>query len=293
MIIRFLWLTALFFLLNLKALADTVVVNGWDQDGRIQFYTGTDEYSAITAEEGAKSKCVKIGMRLCQPFYRFKRKPSGPPECLATFGLPWQGLDRPFFAVAPTQSAAISYAEAQCKALGPSCRFGTVVCDTAPPISSVEEIVPSRFDGSTLEKIINHVHDDLKSREALIFYAVAFGFGLFVLLSLYDVITNDRRSVSRMVLNLFLSCVVAGGVMTTGLVAPPVWGWMLSLNAPALVFLGTVTVGVMLLLIPRRTWRRVKEPNTLARTSPSQSQEESTPRPKCLSEKILNRVNWL
>jgi hypothetical protein len=206
MILRLLLLTIVFLLANQKAFAHTVVLQGYDQDGRVHFYTGTDEYSAKTAEERAKSECLNMGMRFCQIYHEFKRRPDDPPECLATVTQPWPpGLDTITFAVAPTLSEAISSARAKCK--DASCKLGAALCDSATPVSSergsttptssVKEILPRRVDVGIIAKIIDHVYDDLKTREALLFYTVAFGFALFVLLTLYDVITNDRRSLSR------------------------------------------------------------------------------------------------
>jgi hypothetical protein len=267
----------------LNAFADTVIVVGNDEIGRVHFYKGADEYSSLTADAKAKTKCMNMGMALCLIFHRLNGS-NRAPQCLAIVVRPSPAPVRDviYYAVAPDGSAAISDAEAQCDASGPSCILSELVCDpesaddfSGTPDNSATLIVHRFFDGSSITKIIDHIRDGLKSREALVFYGVAFGFGLFVLLSLYDIIAHDRRSIRRMALNFVLSCAATATVLTSGFVAPPIWEWILSLDTPAFVLLTTVICGMMALFIPIKFWKTLKERNTLARTSLSEAPEES------------------
>jgi hypothetical protein len=146
-------------------------------------------------------------------------------------------------------------------------------------VQSPTDQVQTSFRPRTL-KIIDYIRDGLKSVEALVFYSVAFGFGLFVLLSLYDAIAHDRRSIRRIALNLVLSTAAIAGIVTTGFVAPPIWEWILSLDTPAVVLLATVICGTMALFIPLKFWQTLKDRNSLARTSLSEAPKESAPAPK-------------
>jgi hypothetical protein len=78
--------------------------------------------------------------------------------------------------------------------------------------------------------------------------------------------------------------------MTTGLLAPPVLVWVLSLNAPAVVLLATVTVGVMLLIIPRKAWQKLKQRNMLARISLSETPKDSKPALKVPKAELNKKV---
>jgi hypothetical protein len=273
MILRFIWLSVIFLLLNVKTFADTVVVVGNDQNGRVHFYAASDKYSSAAAAEKAKSKCMNMGMALCVFLYRLSGTANAR-ECLAIVvrPSPTPVRDGIHLAVARDGSVAISNAEAQCDASGPMCILSELVCDprsaddfSATPDNSATKDLLGLFDGRTVAAIIDHIRDELEVREALVFYSVAFGFMLFVVLSLYDVISNDRRSIRRMAVNFVLSCVVIIGIIITGLVTPAVWGWILSLSTPAIVLLGAVTCGLTLLFIPVKFWRSLKERNAFER----------------------------
>jgi hypothetical protein len=103
---------------------------------------------------------------------------------------------------------------------------------------------------------------------------VAFVFGLFVLLSLYDVIAHNRRSVRRMGVNLALSCAATAGIVTTRLLAPIIWEWILSLDTPTAVLLATVIGGMTVLFVPRKFWQALKQHNRLAEASSSENPED-------------------
>lgn len=109
---------------------------------------------------------------------------------------------------------------------------------------------------------------------------MAFAFGLFVLLSLYDVIAHNRRSVLRMGVNLILSCAATAGVVTTRLVAPVIWEWILSLDTPTVVLLATLICGMTILFIPLKMWKTLRQRNTFGRASLSETSEDPDPAPK-------------
>jgi hypothetical protein len=298
MIVRLFLVIATLLTLNIKAFGYTSIVVGNDQRAGT-YYTATDRYSIDRAAEMALSKCRNGGMAGCHSLLWL----FGTDTVRFCLGVVVQrssrGSDTIYYKVARTGSEAISAAEAECNTSArPSCLRRELVCDpeSADDFSTIPDnsVVPSLENKAQVDvqaptdqvqttfrlrtlKIIDYIRDGLKSVEALVFYSVAFGFAVFVLLSLYDVIAHDRRSVRRMALNLVLSCVATAGIVTTGFVMPPIWEWILSLDTPAIVLLTTMICGMMLLFIPHRFWRKVKERNTLERTSIPETPEESTP----------------
>jgi hypothetical protein len=76
-----------------------------------------------------------------------------------------------------------------------------------------------------------------------------------------------------MSLNLLASLVVTFGIIAGGLIGPPIWERILSLSTPAVVLLGTVTCGIMLLFIPAKFWRMLKDRNTSGRALRTETRE--------------------
>src|SRR5262249_14240780 len=101
-----------------------------------------------------------------------------------------------------------------------------------------------------------------------------------VLLSLYTFISHDRRSIRRMALNFVASFAVTLGAIITGFVSPPIWNWIVSLSAPALVFLGAVICGVTLLLVPLKLWQTLKERHSFGRASLAGTPVDAASAPK-------------
>jgi hypothetical protein len=284
MIVRLFLASATLLMLNLKAFGYTAVSVYVDQRERIYFYTFSG-YDVIDVQEKALTVCPTE----CRLYYVL----NGTAAARQCLGIVVRASSPPknsiYHAWAATGSKAISDAEEKCKAAGggPSCVRRQFVCDpqgadgffqVEPADFTIKGSDPttqgSFFDRHTIAEMIDYIRDDLKLRKALVLYSVAFGFGMFALLCVHDIVAHDRRSMRRMALNLVMSCAVAAGTTGAGLVMPAIWGWILSLETAAVVLLATVISGMTLLLIPRQFWRTLKHRNTFGRTSLSEGPED-------------------
>jgi hypothetical protein len=296
MIIRFLWLAAIFFLLNLNALANTLFAIGGDRQGRVHFFRGFDRQDHNVAREQALASCMNMqGIIGCKLFYDgIYSQEFSSQECIAIVVGRSPALGESIYhAKSAIQSAAVSDAEAQCNSsiLHKFRGLREAWCDPAG-VGRAEQPYESSFviDGRRIKRaddtptpydsIPDFIEDSLNHRKAPIFYTVAFAFGLFVLLSLYDVIGNNRRSVRRMGVNLVLSCTATAGVVTIRLLAPVIWEWMLSLDTPTVVLLGTMACGMTALFIPRTFWQTLRQGKTVARSSRLETSKNTTSVPE-------------
>jgi hypothetical protein len=295
MILRFFWLSAIILLLSLRAYGYTVVVTDSDRsDGR--FFTATANEKKIAVEK-ALDECLKSRPRsgACRVVYELDGSATAP-QCLAIVQEVRELGDfserKVYRASAGTKITATMAALSQCKSDSSRlCNVKASVCDPepaqstyqlAPPVVSPEqtpsaatEPLPSAPE-SGISSVIAAANLFVTNIDAVYFYSAAFGFGLFVLLALYDSTLHERRSIYRLAISLAISCAAAGGVTSAALVAPGIWKWINALSRPALVLLVTITCGLVLLLVPLEFWRTLKRGRSF-RTAASETPQNSAP----------------